>query len=507
MSQKPLEIHGRLLARNTILNCIGQIIPILIGVVTIPIIIKGLGTERFGVLSLAWVVLSYFSFFDLGLGRATTKFVAEILGKGEIPRLPTVVWSSLAFNFLLGIIGGAVLFAITPFLVEQVFNIPPLLREETRTTFFLLAACVPVLMVTVALRGVLEASQRFDLVNALQIPNNSLLFLIPAVVLPFSSNLAVIMLLLLLARVGALIAFLTLCLKTFPILKERISIDARVMRPLLAFGLWITVSSILSPLLLYLDRLLIGSLLTMTALAYYTAPYEMVIRTRVFPAGLVSTLFPAFSTLTENKKAEISQLFARSVKYVFLLMGPLLLVIIFFAENILSFWLGMEYAQQSKLVLQILSLGVLFNSLAYVPFCFVQGLGRPDITAKFHILELPIFLGLAWVFISQWGIAGAALAWTIRVALDALLLFGAAWRILPSTVSALVQNGFVQSVCALIGVTMMNFFLPKGDVINQCMIIIGSMILFILFAWRYSLDNIERSLVLSIVVQLVSRKA
>jgi len=67
-----VEICGSLLARNTLLNFIGQAVPLLVGVATIPFIVRGLGTERFGFLSLAWVVLGYFAIFDLGLGRATT---------------------------------------------------------------------------------------------------------------------------------------------------------------------------------------------------------------------------------------------------------------------------------------------------------------------------------------------------------------------------------------------------------------------------------------------------
>jgi len=72
---KRFEIRGSLLARNTLLNFIGQAIPLLVGVVTISFIIQGLWTERFKLLSLACMVLDYFALFDLGLERATTKFI------------------------------------------------------------------------------------------------------------------------------------------------------------------------------------------------------------------------------------------------------------------------------------------------------------------------------------------------------------------------------------------------------------------------------------------------
>jgi O-antigen/teichoic acid export membrane protein len=64
-----------LLARNAFYNFLGQAVPLLAAVVSVPYVIHGLGPERFGLLSLAWVVLGYFTIFDLGLGRATTKFI------------------------------------------------------------------------------------------------------------------------------------------------------------------------------------------------------------------------------------------------------------------------------------------------------------------------------------------------------------------------------------------------------------------------------------------------
>jgi len=87
--------------------------------------VRGLGTERFGLLSLAWVFLGSFSIFDLGLGRATTKFVAEALGKGEHEKVTPLVWTAVTVQAIFGIIGGVVLFGISPYLVEHVLSISP----------------------------------------------------------------------------------------------------------------------------------------------------------------------------------------------------------------------------------------------------------------------------------------------------------------------------------------------------------------------------------------------
>jgi len=84
----------------------------------------------------------------------------------------------------------------------------------------------------------------------------------------------------------------------------------------------------------------------------------------------------------------------------------------------LRIWLGADFAQHSFRVLQWLAAGVFPQSLAQVPFALVQGAGRPDLTAKLHLIELPLYmLALCWL-ISMYGVEGAAMAWTARVAVD-----------------------------------------------------------------------------------------
>ena len=66
-------------SKNTIWNLSGNAIPLLVGVTAIPLLIKEVGTERFGVLTLLWVIIGYASLFDLGVGRALTQQITQIL--------------------------------------------------------------------------------------------------------------------------------------------------------------------------------------------------------------------------------------------------------------------------------------------------------------------------------------------------------------------------------------------------------------------------------------------
>jgi O-antigen/teichoic acid export membrane protein len=142
----------------------------------------------------------------------------------------------------------------------------------------------------------------------------------------------------------------------------------------------------------------------------------------------MGVMFPAFSASFGQDRSRIAALYKRSVKYVFLVLFPLVLLTMALAHRGLALWLGADFAQHSFRVLQWLALGVLINSLAQVPFALVQGAGRPDLTAKLHLIELPVYLLALWWLISTYGVVGAAIAWTARVGVDALVLFVMAQR-------------------------------------------------------------------------------
>src|SRR6267142_5239625 len=115
---------GRLLARNTIWNLLGMILPMAVAVVSIPPLVRALGIDRFGLLSLAWIVIGYFSLFDLGIGRALTKLVADRLAANDEQAIPPLAWTSLLLLFLLGALGGLITFAISPWLVHSAIKVP-----------------------------------------------------------------------------------------------------------------------------------------------------------------------------------------------------------------------------------------------------------------------------------------------------------------------------------------------------------------------------------------------
>jgi len=202
------------------------------------------------------------------------------------------------------------------------------------------------------------------------------------------------------------------------------------VREILAFGGWTTVSTVVSPILVYVDRFLLGALVSVAAVGIYTAPVELAVRVLLVPGSIAAILFPAVSLVQARGEGLIAMSLARKASIAILaVVGPVAVVLLLFAGPILYKWLGPQATPEAVLALQLLAPGVLANSLAFVPFSVLQGLGRADVTGKLHLLELPLHMAVAWFCISRWSIVGAAGAWSLRTALDWGLLSLAARRL------------------------------------------------------------------------------
>jgi len=423
--------RGTLLARNIVWNLLGLIGPVAIGIFSVPRIIRGLGTDRFGILTLAWALIGYFNFFDLGLGRALTKLVAEKLGEPEEKETSPLFWTSLVLMLGLGIGGAILLTILSPWLVNSLLHIPVAIRKETLHAFYLLSAGLPIVITTAGLRGFLEAHQRFGVVSGIRAFMGAFMFIAPLAVLPFSVDLSAVVAVLVLGRLVVWLLHLVFCFRTAPQLLNGLAYRKDVAKALIGFGAWMTVSNLIGPLLMYLDRFLIGIMISVAAVAYYATPYEMVTKLLLIPGAFAGVLFPAFSLRFNQDRPATLAIMVRGTKYIYVALFPLVLVLVAFAHEGLTVWLGAAFAANSSRVLQWLSAGVLLSGLAQLPFAQIQGAGRPDLTAKLHLIELPCYLLGLWWLIERYGISGAALAWVIRVALDASLLFVLSGRLLP----------------------------------------------------------------------------
>src|SRR5256885_4630945 len=317
---------GSRLARHSVFNLLGQAIPFLAALFALPLLVRGLGTCRFGVLTLAWVVIGYFSLFDLGLGRALTQVVAAKLSEGHDSQAPPVVWPALGMMLGLGLLGTLVVCGVAPWLVHAVLKVPASLQDETLHSFYVLAAAIPIVVLTAGLVGILSAFNRFGILNAIRAPMGIYTFLGPLAVLPFSHSLVLVTVALAVGRLLGGVAYYVACLPLMPPLRSGVLVRYTDVRPLFRFGAWMSVTNVISPLLVYVDRFVIGASVSVAAVAYYATPYEVVTKVLIVPNAILSVLFPAFAASYRHDHGRMVRLFVRGTKYIALILFPAMLL-------------------------------------------------------------------------------------------------------------------------------------------------------------------------------------
>lgn len=335
---------ARKIALNSVLNFLGAVLPMLVGLATIPSLLHSLGNERFAILSLMWSIIIYFSVFDFGIGRAVTKFVAEYAARNRTPSLRRLVPSAILLQLVIGVVLACVVAAIVPFIVGSLKDLPSNMVRETTVSLYLLVVSLPLMFGANAARGALEGQHRFGLVNSIRVPSTVSVFLFPWIAVQFSPILEISVTSLVFSRALVFVAYLVFAIRAFPPIG---SVTARLVtlyiKKLASYGGWVALGVCLGSLMAmaYLDRFLIGSILSVGDLAYYSAPFEIIARLLVIPAAFVTVLFPLFSALTKEKTIALHD---RSVRYVAIVFLPVVMFVFVMAHDFLSIWIDVEFA-------------------------------------------------------------------------------------------------------------------------------------------------------------------
>jgi O-antigen/teichoic acid export membrane protein len=453
-------------------------LPVLLSLATVPAYLHVVGEARYGVLAVVWVVLGYFGVFDLGLTRATANQIARMRNDPPAVR-ERVFWTALSLNATLGTIGGVIFFFVGRVLLENLLKVAPDLRSEAVTALPWLAFAVPLTTVTLVLVGTLEGREQFLMVNSLGIIGLAMFQLIPlAYAYWVGPSLTGIIMSATVALFVSTALSLVVTAVSLPV-RNRPRIDAEGMKVLLRYGGWVTVSGLVSPLLTVVDRVVIGSVLGAKAVTRYTIPFALVSRVQILSTSLARTIFPRFSMLDRTDAARVSRESLRALAAVITVLTVVGAVTL---DPLLEVWVGSDIASSSAPVGEILLIGFWLNSLAVIPFALLQAQGRPDLPAKFHLLELAPYIGGLLLGLHFAGIQGAAWAWSGRAAVDAVLLFWAAGKLSQGTPPAdwrqLARGGTLAGAACVAALTI--FSVPSLRLAVGGALIVASLA----WAWR-----------------------
>ncbi len=501
----------RSLAHNTLSNLLGQSTVVVVAFAATPIIVNGLGMERFGLLAILWGMVGYFGFLDLGTGQAAVKYLAEALEQKDHDGARAILRAAIISNGALAAVGTLLIAGLALGGFVAVLNIRPELEGEATLCFYLAAACVVPMLLQTALRSVPIAVRRFDIVNAVQAGTGLMQWGGSALLIVLGAGLPAILILTVVTKCASLLVFALTAGRLLPgSLRIRSTSWRRGVGKLLRFGVWVTPSQLIPPAVSLAEKMMIGNLVALGWVTYFAIPSDAALRVLIFPVSLVNAFFPVLSggwSIHANR-SEVAGLYHRAFKLLFLLLLPVMIAGILFADEILTVWLGRAFADRSATTLALLVCATFMMALAQLPNAALQALGRPDLPAKLLFIETPVFLGLSFYLTRSFGIQGTACSVLLRCAIEFAVLSVLTTGIMrsanvPWRVDFAWKGGGAALVAlALAGIakwTVRDAFVQTGI---EAAVWLGCA----LALWYYVMENEDRELILQKITVFLPRR-
>lgn len=374
------------------------------------------GEELLGFMMLAFAAIGTAGIFDFGIGRAIIYFVArereldlEISEKGK-----KISGSGFVFSATLGLIVAVALGLSSSHLAllipSEKFSI-----VDINSSLILLSIGIPLVTAASSLRGTLEGAGDFLLSSKFKSYGAILSTGIPLVMMIFGiTDIRFLISSLVFSRMVLLLMMLWGCRKMLIFDSELFSLAPSLIK----HGSWLTLSSYSNVFLIYGDRYLISGMLGAASFGYYAFPQEVVQRSSLIPSAISNVFYSEHSSGSNLAERSIGKYQMMILLYALVLFFGIIL----FWHGFIEYTFDSKYAQKTQPIAIIMGIGLIFNSLAQMPYSKLLGHGMAKQTSILHIVELLIYIPSLYYFTSGFGILGASSVWSGRMLIDLIAM-------------------------------------------------------------------------------------
>jgi len=360
------------------------------------IIANLLGPENYGLFSLVLSIPSLFiGLADFGITSAITRFIAKN-GDSDVK---SVVKSGLFFELIVGAAASVLCFIFSDVLARYIINTP-------EAGFYIRIVSVLILLQTL-----------FETLSAIfigldKMENNAVMLILRAITKILLSTLFLFLGFNILGAllghiacyfipVGVLLTFLVFKLRKKP---DSDKSSSSILKSMLKYGTPLYLSSILVLLVSQYQTIILAFFTSKYAIGNFqvTILFSTVLNIVIYP---LDALFPAFSKL-DPKSKQLNQVFRRSVKYAALLVVPASLAISVLSNDLVFTFYGTEYGLAPMFVAFYVLINLLTGFGRGVFLFLFNGIGRTDVVLKASLVGLIVFVPLAPLLVSLYGVMG-----------------------------------------------------------------------------------------------------
>ncbi|HEY5993157.1 MAG TPA: oligosaccharide flippase family protein [Gallionellaceae bacterium] len=401
--------------RNMGYGLLGFALPTLVMLLSIPVLIAGLGKDGFGIFTLAASVGGSFGFLDLGFSAATTKYVAADLSRQRFESANSILYTSLAFYGALAALIVFVVWIGAPVFVK-LFSIPIALSDQATAAFRIAAFQFGFFLLVGVFISLFKAIHRFDAATSI----NTFIAIVSygGAALAVKMHMVGIVGATLIGMLANAIALIVAYAVSLRIYRTR-TINAGSARPSLSslrrmfsFSATLTIHSLAAVFFAQFQRLIIGYLLGPASVAIYQVAYAAVSKIHALVNAATEVIFPIVSASGHDSTTQA--LYLRTISVSALTAILLLLPLGIFAGPIVELWIGREVAVSAAPVLQILTIAFFFITISSGPYHILNGMGRPIVSVLYSAGNVCIYMVTLFAF-SLGGISLTNVAWTFAI--------------------------------------------------------------------------------------------
>jgi O-antigen/teichoic acid export membrane protein len=401
------------LKRNVFANLIGGGWTIVLNLAVVPLQIRFLGPEVYGLIGLMSSLQYILSLLDFGLSLTLVREIAADTSADHEQSRDFVETALTIYGFL-GFSFGLLLIVASSWVAQHWLQVELLPIEEVTIALRLMTVTLIANWFISVFLNILTGLQRLDIVNALRIGGRSIILIGGVVLLLLGSNFIVFTVWTVASTLLSLLIHVVITRQLFRTLSLRPYFSLHPIKRNWQFSLDLNLAAILSLVYTQTDTLLVSRMLPLSMLGYYNIAYALGNGLATIQQFIGAATLPALSAnYSAGDVAQVRQRYLKLTQVMIYVVGIPTFTLTFFGYDFLLVWAGEKTAQQASLPLAILSIGFLINSLVNSSNMLAIAIKyiKPLLYANF--VGLFFYLPTIYLLIRNFQLPGAASAWII----------------------------------------------------------------------------------------------
>lgn len=420
-----------MIKKNMLANLIGKLYTAGISFIVLPIYLKHLGAESYGLVGIFGMIQVFALLLDSGITPMVTREIARMKDKIDASlHLKNLVKTTEILLLFAGVLSLAIVFISASFIATKWLNANTLSSEIVTNTIILIGGIVAFRFNVGLYGGILMALEKHISYNiALSVIATFKSLGAIYVLIYVSNDIITFFKFQILISIIEFIIYRLMVAKYMPLSLENASFSLGVYKDNLNFIGGYGFSMILIFILSQSGNIVLSKILPLNEFGYYTFAIAIASVLQMTGGPLFQVISPRLISTYANDRENLANFYHKACQSVAFLAIPASLVLSIFSHEIILLWTqNQETTDNIHLIVSLLALGTLLNLLATMPGQLQIADGRMKKTVYINTFSILFVLPMNIVFGQMYGGAGIAGVW---IALNILYVLTGIFLIHP----------------------------------------------------------------------------